>query len=152
MRITTLGMGLAALVASTATGQEALPALVPEAQVPTGQFTTAVEVRPILDATKANWVAVREYGGQDLVYVTHLLAWRCGLLYMRYSVNDTPWQPWVLPPCHENTASPNALLPEDGLPYVALPPNTVESLRVEIVYDDLVVDSAVFERSTVLLP
>lgn len=149
-------LGLGALVAGVLGGalwaQSELPVLIPEPQVSTGQFTTATEVRPILDATRANWVAVREYGGQDLIYVTHLLSWRCGLLYLRYSVNDAPWQVWALPPCHENTASPNALLAEDGAPYVALPVNSVNSLRVEIIYDDLGVDSAAFDRSAILIP
>jgi len=148
--------------AAPASAQESAPASVPatasatgltaEPQTPTGQFTTATEVRPILEATRANWVAVREYDGRDLVYVTHLFSWRCGLYGLRISVNGGPAQDWPLPPCHTGTAQPNAITGDDGLPYWEFPLGHVQSLQLEILYDDLGTDSAQFERAQVLMP
>ena len=125
---------------------------VAEPQVPTGQFTTAVEVKPILQATKANWVAVREYEGRDLLYVTHLLSWRCGMHQVRYAINDGPMQVWPLPPCLMGTAQPNAIRAEDGLPYQVFGLGSVGSVTVEILFDDLTTDSARFDRAQVLMP
>ena len=79
----------------------------PEAQVPTGQYTTAAEVRPILGMTKQSWAAVRLYEGQDLVYFTHLLSWRCGLWSIRWGVNGAPATNEVpLEPCPRAPRSP----------------------------------------------
>lgn len=128
------------------------PTLVAEPQVPTGKFTTAVEVKPILELTTANWVAVREYGGEDLVYVTHLMAWRCGLAQMRFAVNGAELEEWPLPPCHLDTASPNAILAEDGLPYRGFALGSVDSIEIELTYDDLSTQTSRFERKAVLMP
>lgn len=136
-------------------GADAAPAantLVAEPQVATGQFTTALEVRPILGATKGNWVAVREFGGQDLVYVTHLWAWRCGLARIEFSVNGAPLEAWPMPPCHLGTAMPNAVTGEDGLPYRAFALGSVAELSVRITYDDLGVEEASWQRAQVLMP
>lgn len=124
---------------------------VAEPQVATGKFTTALEVRPILAATRGNWVGVREYEGQDLVYVTHLLAWRCGLLRLRYAINDGPMQDWPLPPCQSDTAQPNAI-PQDARIYETHPLKSVRTITVELTYDDLATDQARFERGAVLIP
>lgn len=149
------GLALAVSAAGQGDGQ-APPAqvaanLAAEPQTPTGQFTTATEVRPILQATRASWVAVREFNGRDLVYVTQLLSWRCGLRSLRFAVNDGPLRDWPLPPCHIGTAQPNALRGDDGLPYVSFPPGSVHSLVIELVYDDLGTDSARYERAQVLM-
>ncbi|MGX9354837.1 hypothetical protein ACS3SW_06650 [Roseobacteraceae bacterium S113] len=125
---------------------------VAEDQTPTGRFLTAAEVRPILGATRANWVAVREFNGQDLVYVTHLLAWRCGLYEIGYSINEEPEVLWPMPACHVDSAAPAALLPEDGLPYIARPKGSVERLRIRLLYDDLSEETGEFTRAQVLVP
>ncbi|CAN0015565.1 MAG: hypothetical protein CMF72_05950 [Mameliella sp.] len=137
---------------------EADPAPVPvlpypaEQQVATGRFTTAVEVKPILSATRANWIAVREFDGQDLVYVTHLWAWRCGLVAIHVGINGAEPEPWPLPDCHEDTNAPNAMLPDDGLPYRAFPLKSVESMTVEVIYDDLTTEKVSFDRRGAMIP
>ena len=51
-----------------ATAQAVVPSsnLVAEDQTPTGKFTTATEVKPILAMTLANWIGVWEWNGNDL--------------------------------------------------------------------------------------
>ena len=126
--------------------------LVAEPQTPSGKFTTATEVKPILNATKGSWVAVREYDGKDLLYVTHLWSWRCGLSAVAISLNGEPMQNWPLPPCHMDFAAPNAILEDDGLPYLSLRLGSVETITIQVVYDDLSMDVATFDRSDVRIP
>lgn len=126
----------------------------PEAQVPTGKYTTAVEIRAIVSMTKGNWVAVREFNGNDLLYFTHLMSWRCGLWDIRYGVNGAPADQVVaLEPCHEDTASPNAMTDIDNFsPYVTLPLSSVDTVYVEITYDDGTTEFAQFNRNEILIP
>lgn len=126
--------------------------LTADPQTPTGTFTTATEVKPILTATKGSWVALRDYEGQDLLYITTLWSWRCGLKAIAISLNDEPMQNWPMPACHSGTATPNAILPDDGLPYLTLRQGAVQRISVQIVYDDLSMDQAQYERGAVLLP
>lgn len=128
------------------------PQLTAEPQVPTGKFTTAVEVKPILGATRGNWVAVREFNGQDLLYVTHLWSWRCGLAQVRLGINGAPPEVWPLPSCHADQPSPNMILEQDGLPYRSFGLGTVNVIDVELTYDDLTTETAQFERSAVKMP
>ena len=111
------------------------------------QMTDAASIRPILNATKGNWVAVREFQGQDLVYLTHLETWRCGLDGVKYGINsDVADQDWELAECDES--NPNAI-PEDHLPYFAQPLNSVETIIVEIPYDDGEEETVSFGRDGV---
>lgn len=128
------------------------PGLVAEDQTPTGRFTTAAEVKPILNATRGSWIAVREYDGQDLVYVTHLWSWRCGLAAIAIAVNDAPMQDWPMPPCHEALPSPNAILDDDPQPYLTFDLGSVQTVRVQLVYDDLSMELEAFSRGDVLIP
>ncbi len=116
-------------------------------------FTTAAEVKPILTATKGNWVAVREYEGKDLIYFTQLEAWRCALDGVKFGINGgEPTQVWELEQCYEGESTPNAMKLEDGLPYFVLPLGMVKSLSVEITYDDGTTDTATYERKAIMTP
>lgn len=122
-----------------------------EPQVPSGKFTTATEIKPIMNATRANWVAVREFDGNDLIYMTHILSWRCGMVGLRYAINDGPMQDWPLGGCDEDTAQPNAI-PQDATIYEVHPLGSIAAVEVEIIYDDLSRDTARFDRKSVLVP
>lgn len=116
-------------------------------------FTTAAEVKPILQATKANWVALREYDGNDLLYFTHLESWRCGLSEVRFSVNSAAAaKVWEMEPCHEGEAQPNALKLDGHLPYTTLPLGMASTVSVVIVYDDGTEDRADYDRKAILMP
>ncbi len=123
-----------------------------EQQVATGRFLTALEVKPILGMTRANWIAVREFDGKDLVYVTHIWSWRCGLVAMHVGLNGAEPEPWPLPECHEDTNAPNAMLPDDGLPYRSFPLKSIETVTVELIYDDLTTEKVTFNRQGALMP
>ena len=113
-------------------------------------FTTAAEVRPILAATKANWVAVREFDGKDLLYFTQLESWRCGVREIRYSVNSTAAaKVREVEPCYKGTASPNAFKDNDHLPYIELPLGSITTVSVVVVYDDGTEDRGDFTRAQV---
>lgn len=89
--------------------------------------------RQILELTKANWVAFRNFNGQQLVYFTHLEAWRCGISAVRYSINsDALDRAWTLQPC--DPQNPNAITTDR--PYIELPLNTAQSVSVQLTYAD----------------
>jgi hypothetical protein len=90
--------------------------------------------KQLLPMPKANWIAFRNYDGRQLVYFTHLVAYRCGLSQVRYSINsDTLDQQFDMPPC--DPQRPNEI-PGDYLPFLALPLGTAQSLAVQAVYTD----------------
>lgn len=113
-------------------------------------WTNPAQIRPILEMTKANWVAVREYEGQDLLYFTHLFAWRCALSEIRFGVNGEPADtPVLMEDCYEDEAAPNAQKMTEMLPYYTYPLNSVESVSIKIIYRDGTEDSGVFDRAGV---
>ncbi|SMP13263.1 hypothetical protein [Shimia sagamensis] len=124
---------------------------VAEDQTPTGKFLTAGEVRPILDATKTSWIGVREFDGQDLVYFTHLLAWRCGLYEVQYSINDGAAEVFPIPECPPDIENAMAI-PEDTQIFVTQPLGSVETVDVTLLYDDLGTDVVQYKRAAVLMP
>ncbi|MFC2968123.1 hypothetical protein [Acidimangrovimonas pyrenivorans] len=114
-----------------------------------GDFTTAAEVRPILSATRARWVAVRAFDGKDLLYFTQIEAWRCGLAQVRYRVNDEPETVREMEPCYRGTAQPNAFKAADHLPYVTRPLGSISKVSVTVVYGDGSEETAEFPRAFV---
>lgn len=123
-----------------------------EPQVPTGKFTTATEIRPIMELTQPNWLAISAQSGNDYLYVTQIWSWRCGLLQMQMSVNDGPMEEWPLPPCHKGTSAPNAILESDGLPFKLFGAGEIEQIEVELLYDDLTTSKASYTRQDILIP
>ncbi len=120
-----------------------------EDQTPTGKYLTATEVRPILEATKGNWIAVREYDGQDLLYFTHLLAWRCGLYGVSFAINGGETQEFTIPDCDPANAM---AVPPDATVYLRYPLSSIETIDVELLYDDLGTTRETFQRANVMTP
>ncbi|KIC07838.1 hypothetical protein RA19_22200 [Leisingera sp. ANG-M1] len=149
---TPAGAAESAAAAAVAAPAPAATALVAEPQEAAGRFTTATEVKPILAATRANWIHVREFNGQDLLYVTHLWSWRCGLAQVKLGVNGHPLEIWPLPDCHLDEGFPNMIKAEDGQPYRSYPLGSIQQIAVEVTYDDLSVEGYVFGRNGQPLP
>lgn len=113
--------------------------------------TTAAEIKPILTAIKPSWISVREFDGQDLVYFTMIEAWRCGVDKVMYGINtDTPDTVWEMEPCYEDEGAPNAIKAEGRLPYTGFALGSVETVVVQITYDDGTTDGARFGRAGLL--
>ena len=124
-----------------------------EDQTPSGKFTTATEVKPILEATRGNWIAVREYEGKDIVYLTHLMSWRCGLHEVRVGFNGDAPEVWELPRCQTEFSTPNAI-PDDQVMMILrnFELGSIQTMDVEILLDDMSEISESFERKAVLIP
>lgn len=130
-----------------------LTGLSPDDQTPTGKFTTAAEVGPILQMTKDSWTAVREYDGQDLVYFSHIFSWRCGLKGAKFSINDEPLQVLEMPECHMKYKQPNAIIDNEALMiFRRYELGSVKSVRVDLLLDNLTVQSVTLLRENILIP
>lgn len=113
-------------------------------------FTTAAEVKPILQATKANWIAVRLYEGRDLLYFTNLLAWRCGVAKIEYAVNGGDMIEFKAEPCYLDEAQPNALKVDalDAI-LVSYPPQTIENIDLRVTFGDETIEDASYARDAI---
>ena len=138
----------AAIALSVSTVSAETPT-VAEDQTATGQFLTATEVRPILAATQGSWIAVREFNGQDLLYFTHVLSWRCGLYGIKFSVNGEEMQSFPMVECDVNAPM---TVPSDATIYLEYPLGSIETIDVELLYDDLGTEGASFERAKIMIP
>lgn len=99
----------------------------------TAQGMPPEQIKQILDVTKANWVAFRDWEGQQLIYFTHLESWKCGIDFVFYGLNDGQLdQMWELDECDPD--NPNAVLKDK--PYIELPAGSTQSISVQLVYPD----------------
>lgn len=99
--------------------------------LPSGVNGQTGQEQQILLMTKDRWVGFRDYNGQQLIYFTHLEAWRCGISSVRYSVNSTALdQEWRLQPCDPD--NPNAVTTDK--PYISLPLNSAQSISVQLTF------------------
>ncbi len=112
------------------------------------QFTTSAEVKPILKMIKPQWISLREYDGQDLLYFTLLEVYRCGIEQIRYRINGGKPIVWDTPPCEGDATFSE--IPEDRLPFTVFPLRSVDDVRVELTYDDGTVEWAEYARGDVL--
>ena len=123
------------------------------AVLPVQAQTTTAEVKPILTMIKGMWVSVREYDGNDLLYFTMLESYRCGLDGVKYGINtDVADQVWEQETCYVDEAAPNAMKMEDGLPFITLELGSVETVIIEITYDDGTTDTVTYERNAIMTP
>jgi hypothetical protein len=116
------------------------------------QFTTAAEVKPILEMTKGNWVALRKYDGNDLVYFSHLMAWRCGFESVRYGINGPADTELKLEKCNTEYKQPNVILDESIPLFTKRKLGSVKTISVEVTFDDGTVQSEIIDASTILIP
>ncbi len=114
------------------------------------QFTTAEEVKPMLDITRDHWVSLRERGAEDQLLFTQVIAWRCGLDAIAYKVNDRERRVLEVEPCYEGETRPNGIKGDGFLPYVTFPLGMVEEVRVWLDYDDGSSDSETYRRDAIL--
>jgi hypothetical protein len=91
--------------------------------------------KQILPLIKANWLAFRNYSGRQFIYFSTLLAYRCGLSEIRYSVNsDALDLTFPLPPC--DPAQPQALDATKYPPFVTLVLGTAKQATVRAIFKD----------------
>lgn len=132
----------------------AVAALVMAGPAVAQKFTTAAEVKPIMEQTKANWAVIKEFpeDGFEMLYLTHVASWRCGMTSVSYAINGGDLTELPLEECHESTVSPNAMVDNDFIPAIRLPMGTVQQIVISIVYDDGTIDGHMLERGNIMLP
>ena len=81
-------------------------------------------VRLMLQMVRDRWLMARPYEGQDYLYISTVLPYRCGLTAIRYGLNGAkPATIWPMEPCHSGALEPNALLDMVKFPaYVTFAP------------------------------
>ncbi len=143
----TIALILSGALLGTATAQTSSPTVIIGGNAK--PFTTSAEVKPILEMIKGQWAAIRPYEGQDLLYFTTILAYRCGISEIRFAYNGGPMQVWQAEPCWREEAQPNALKLETHLPYAVAPLDSLQTIDVELLFDDGTTATASYTRQQI---
>lgn len=99
-------------------------------------FTTSAQVKPILEIIRPQWIAIRPYDGKDLLYMSMLLTYRCGIEQIRFSYNGGDMQVWEGEPCYRDERDPMALKMETHLPYAVAPLDSLQTVTINLLFDD----------------
>jgi len=92
-------------------------------------------VKQAVNATAANWIAFRNFNGEQLLYFTQLVSWKCGLREIRYALNSSHIsETWPLPDC--DPQNPYYLDPASAQLYTGFPPGSVKFVSVQVVFSD----------------
>ena len=91
------------------------------------------DMKKILNLTQNSWVSFRDFNGKQLIYFTHLEAYRCGIKEVRYSLNnDDLDKVWELDSCESEGISSI----KKELIYLTLSLGTAKSIAVQLVFSD----------------
>ncbi len=91
------------------------------------------QIKQVLNLTRGNWVAFRDFNGRQLIYFTHLESYTCGIKQVRYSLNsDALDKTWELQPCQQKSPSPI----KKDIVYLTLPLGTAKSISVQLTFAD----------------
>ena len=91
------------------------------------------QMKKLLNLTQNSWVSFRDFNGKQLIYFTHLEAYRCGIKEVRYSLNtDDLDKVWELDSCESEGISSI----KKDLVYLRLPLGTAKSIAVQLVFID----------------
>ncbi|MEM9583761.1 MAG: hypothetical protein AAGA08_11650 [Pseudomonadota bacterium] len=112
-------------------------------------FTTSAGVKPILELIKAQWIGIRPYDGKDHLYFSTLLVYRCGIQTISFSYNGGPFQPLDHEPCHWGEANPAALKVKTHLPYVVAPLDSLQTVAIQLQFDDGSAMTQSYDRASV---
>jgi hypothetical protein len=93
------------------------------------------QMRAALEATAHQWIAFRNWQGRQLVYFTHLVAWKCAIDEIRYVVNGRGLsERFPLPAC--NPQDPFRVDAEKDTIFLSFAPGEVSEISIRLVYGD----------------
>lgn len=96
---------------------------------------TVGAAKNVMKLTKGTWVQFRNYGGKQLLYFTHFIAWKCAIKQVQYSVNSSALdERFELPAC--NPDMPFEVDPRKDQIYLTFSPGFAKYAVVRLVFND----------------